>query len=81
MNLTTIFMLINSMFIILVMIKLSEDFSYVKSMLEELLDQKGKETVELPPLDEPMKLSKQEAEILQSLADMLSFNGNLPDKE
>ena len=81
MSLTTIFMLINTMFIILVMIKLSEDFSYVKSMLEELLDQKEKEPVELPPLDEPMKLSKQEAEVLQSLADMLSFNGNLPDKE
>ena len=46
MNLTTIFMLINTMFIILVMIKLSEDFGYVKSMLKELLDQKEKEPVD-----------------------------------
>lgn len=81
MNLTTIFMLTNTVFIILVMIKLSEDFGYIKSMLEELLDQKEKEPVELPPLDEPMRLSKEEAEVLQGLADMLTFNGELPKKE
>lgn len=81
MSLTTIFMLINTMFIILVMIKLSEDFGYVKSMLKELLDQKEKEPVELPPLDQHMRLSKEEAEVLQGIADMLSFNGELPKKE
>ena len=81
MNLTTIFMLINTMFIILVMIKLSVDFSFVKSMLEELFKLRVKEQVELPPLDEPVRLSKEEAEVLQGLADKLTFNGELPKKE
>ena len=81
MNLTTIFMMTNTVFIILVIIKLNEDYDYIKSMFEELLDQKEKEPVELPPLDEPMRLSKEEAEVLQGLADMLTFNGELPKKE
>ena len=81
MNLTTIFMMTNTVFIILVIIKLNEDYDYIKSMFEELLDQKEKEPVELPPLDEPMRLSKEEAEVLRGLADMLTFNGELPKKE
>lgn len=81
MNLTTIFILTNTVVIVLMMIKLSVDFSYVKSILEDLFDLMGKEPVELPPLDEPMRLSKEEAEVLQGLADMLTFNGELPKKE
>ena len=81
MNLTTFFMLINTMFIILAMIKLSLDFCYIKSLLKDILTQREKEPVELPPLDQPMRLSKEEAEVLQGLADMLTFNGELPKKE
>ena len=81
MNLTTIFMLINTMFIILAMIKLSLDFCYIKSLLKDILTQREKEPVELLPLDEPMRLSKEQAEVLQGLADMLTFNGELPKKE
>lgn len=81
MSLTTIFILTSTVVILLVMIKLSVDFSYVKSILGDLFDLMKKEPVELPPLDEPMRLSKEEAEVLQGLADMLTFNGELPKKE
>ena len=81
MDLTTIFILTNTVVIVLVMIKLSVDFSYVKSILVDLFDLMRKEPVELPSLDEPMRLSKEEAEVLQGLADMLTFNGELPKKE
>lgn len=81
MSLTTIFILTSTVVILLVMIKLSVDFSYVKSILGDLFDLMKKEPVELPPLDEPMRLSKEQAEVLQGLADMLTFNGELPKKE
>ena len=81
MSLTTIFILTSTVVILLVMIKLSVDFSYVKSILGDLFDLMKKEPVELPPLDEPMRLSKEEAEVLQGLAHMLTFNGELPKKE
>lgn len=77
MELLMIFMIINMILTIAAIIKLIVASDSIEKKLDELF----KNPVELPPLDEPMKLSKQEAEILQSLADMLSFNGNLPDKE
>ena len=77
MELLMIFMIFNMMLTFMLIITVIS----MANRIDNKLDEKLKNKVELPPLDEPMKLSKQEAEVLQSLADMLSFNGNLPDKE
>ncbi len=77
MELLMIFMIFNMILTFVLIIAVISMAYRIETQLDEKLTPK----VELPPLDEPMKLSKQEAEVLQSLADMLSFNGNLPDKE
>lgn len=76
-----IFMIIDLIMAIVLVIKLFFASEIIEEKLDEIIERLDEKSIELPPIDKPMELSKEEAEVLQSLADMLSFNGELPDKE
>ena len=81
MKVLTIFMIISISLLIMILLKVSEEFGVIKQLLEEIFVCIDSEENDVPPLDEPLRLSKEEAKVLQGLADMLSFDGTLPDKE
>lgn len=81
MTLMMMFITIDLILTLTLVVKLFFASEIIEEKLDEIIERMDEKSIDLPPIDEPMKLSKEEAEVLQSLADMLSFNGELPDKE